>query len=114
MRSTSQLTGNATIGFTIAAQTCLEYADLKRSKLYLKVRIKHADGSSLKATEYVGPVNLFMQSLFGQVDVTIQNKLVTSTTTHYPYKSMIQTLLSYGSDAKKSQLTSQLWLKDIT
>lgn len=88
--------------------------DLKRSKLCLKVRIKHADGSSLKATEYVGPVNLFMQSLFGQVDVTIQNKLVTSTTTHYPYKSMIQTLLSYGTDTKKSQLTSQLWVKDIT
>ncbi|CAC5409973.1 unnamed protein product [Mytilus coruscus] len=50
----------------------------------------------------------------GQEDVTIQNKLVTSTTTHYPYKSMIQTLLSYGSDAKKSQLTTQLWIKDKT
>ena len=89
-------------------QKSLEYMDIKRSELYLKVRIKHADGWSLKTTEYVGPVNLFMQSLFGQVDVTIQIKLVTSTTTHYPDKSMIQTLLSYGTDAKKSQLTSQL------
>lgn len=113
-RSTSQLTGNAPIEFTIAAQNSLEYVDLKRSKLYLRVRIKHANGSFLKATEYVGPVNLFLQSLFSQVDVTIQNKLVTSTTTHYPYKSMIQTLLSYGSDAKKSQLTTQLWIKDKT
>jgi len=43
----------------------------------------------------------------------MQNKLVTSTT-HYPYKTMIQTLLSYGTDAKKSQLASQLWIKDVT
>ncbi|CAC5381014.1 unnamed protein product [Mytilus coruscus] len=85
-RSTSQLTGNAPIEFTIAAQNSLEYVDLKRSKLYLRVRIKHADGSFLKATEYVGPVNLFLQSLFSQVDVTIQKQ--------------------------KSQLTTQLWIKD--
>ncbi|CAC5392368.1 unnamed protein product [Mytilus coruscus] len=67
---------------------------------------------SLKPTEYVGPVNNFLHSMFSQIDVTLQNKLVTSTTTHYPYKAMIQTLLSYGSEAKKSQLTSQLWKKD--
>lgn len=42
----------------------------------------------------------------------MQGKLVTSTTSHYPYKTMIQTLLSYGSGAKTSQLTSQLWIKD--
>ncbi|CAC5383161.1 unnamed protein product [Mytilus coruscus] len=42
----------------------------------------------------------------------MQGKLVTSTTSHYPYKAMIQTLLSYGDEAKKSQLTSQLWEKD--
>jgi len=43
----------------------------------------------------------------------MQGKLVTSTTSHYPYKAMIQTLLSYGNGAKTSQLTSQLWEKDI-
>lgn len=111
-RSTSQLTGNSPIEFIIAAQNSLEYVDLKRSKVYVKARIKHADGSPLKSTEYVGPVNNFLHSMFSQVDVTIQNKLITSTTTHYPYKAVIQNMLSYGTDAKKSQLTSQLYLKD--
>ena len=83
-RSTSQLTGNAPIEFVIAAQNSLEYIDLKRSRLYVKARIKHADEHNLKATEYVGPVNNFLHSMFSQVDVTVQNKLVTSTTTHYP------------------------------
>jgi hypothetical protein len=52
--------------------------------------------------------------MFSQVDVTIQNKLITSTTTHYLYKAMIQNMLSYGTDAKKSQLSSQLYFKDKT
>lgn len=112
VRSTSQLIGNAPIEFTIAAQNSLEYIDLRKTQLWVKARIKHADGSSLKATEYVGPVNNMLHSMFSQVDITLQNKLVTSSTTHYPYKAMLQTLLSYGSDAKESQLSSQLWKKD--
>lgn len=113
-RSTSQLSGNAPIEFNIAAQNSLEYIDLKRSRLYVKARIKHANGDSLKPTEYVGPINNFLHSMFSQVDVTVQNKLITSTTTHYPYKAMIQNMLSYGTDAKQSQLTTQLYLKDKT
>lgn len=42
----------------------------------------------------------------------MQGKLVTSTTSNYPYKVMIQTLLSYGDGAKTSQLSSQFWEKD--
>jgi hypothetical protein len=108
-RSTSQLSGNEPIAFNIAAQNSLEYIDLKRSRLYLKARIKHANGNSLKSTECIGPFSNFLHSMFSQVDVTIQNKLITSTTTHYPYKAMSQNMLSYGTDAKKSQLTSQLY-----
>lgn len=111
-RSTSQLSGTAPIEFTIAANNSLEYIDLRKTRLWVKARIKHADGSNLKSTEYVGPVNNFLHSIISQVDLTLQNKLVTSTTTHYPYKSYITNLLSYESEAKDSQLTSQLWKKD--
>ena len=30
----------------------------------------------------------------------------------YPFRSYVETLLSYGAEAKKTQLTSQLWYKD--
>jgi hypothetical protein len=40
----AQLTGNSLIEFIIAAQNSLEYIDLKRSKIYVKAKIKHADG----------------------------------------------------------------------
>ncbi|MEW8546474.1 MAG: hypothetical protein AB2693_23395, partial [Candidatus Thiodiazotropha sp.] len=37
---------------------------------------------------------------------------VTSSTQYYAYKSYIQTLLKYGSSAKDSQLSTQIWIKD--
>ena len=112
VRSNSQLTGNI-IDMEITGKHDMEYVDLKRPTLYVKGKIAKGDGSKLETMDYVGPVNLFLQSMFYQVEVTMQGKLVTSTTNHYPYKAMIQTLLSYSNEAKASQLTSQLWKKDI-
>ena len=37
---------------------------------------------------------------------------MTSSTNTYPYRAMLETLLSYGGDAKKSQLTSAMYYKD--
>ncbi|CAG2245156.1 uncharacterized protein F54H12.2-like [Mytilus edulis] len=112
VRTNSQLSGNTPLEFNVSGQNGLEYVDLKRTKLYVKAKIKKADGSSLTETEYVGPVNLFLHAMFAQVDVTLQGKLISTATNQYPYKAMIQTLLSYGSDAKKTQLGAQLWKKD--
>lgn len=112
VRSNSQLTGNI-IDMEITGKHGMEYVDLKRSRLYVKAKIVKGDGKPLTSTEYVGPTNLFLQSMFSQVDVTMQGRLIASTTSHYPYKAMIQTLLSNGSEAKTSQLTSQLFLKDV-
>lgn len=112
VRSNSQLTGNI-IDMEITGKHGMEYVDLKRSRLYVKAKIVKGDGKPLAAAEYVGPVNLFLQSMFSQIDVTMQGRLVASTTNHYPYKAMIQTLLSNGGGAKTSQLTSQFFIKDI-
>ncbi|CAC5426310.1 unnamed protein product [Mytilus coruscus] len=112
MWSTAQLIGTATIELNIAAHNSLEYIDLRKTKLCVKARIKHVNGDSIKPTEYVVPINNFLHSINSQVDVTLQNKLMTSSTTHFSYKAMIQTLLYYESEAKESQLTSQLCHKN--
>lgn len=52
--------------------------------------------------EWITPVNLLLHSLFSQVEVSVHNKSITSSTTNYPYKAMIQTLLKYGNEAKQS------------
>ncbi|CAG2245962.1 unnamed protein product [Mytilus edulis] len=86
--------------------------DLKRSKLYVKLKVKKANGEDLQDGDTVGPVNLFLQSLWSQLDVYIQGQMVTSSNTYYPYKCMMKTLLQYGQDAKSTQLSSSLYLKD--
>ena len=75
-------------------------------------KITNADGTNLEAAAPVGPANLFLHSLFNQVDVSLKWKINTSSTPTYPFRAMIETLLSYGHDAKKSQLSSALYYKD--
>ena len=61
----------------------------------------------------MGPVNLFLQSLWRQVDVFLQQQAISpNVSTKYPYKAYIDTLLNYGMNAKETQLQSQLYYKD--
>ncbi|MEG7523508.1 MAG: hypothetical protein M3H12_10465 [Chromatiales bacterium] len=71
-----------------------------------------ASGADLDAADPMGPVNNWLHSLFSQVDVYLNGTLATPSTTTYPYRAYIDTLLSYGDDAKATQLTSQMWCKD--
>ncbi|XP_046567264.1 uncharacterized protein LOC124275685 [Haliotis rubra] len=89
-----------------------DYTDLTRTRLHVKVKVTQTDGTALAKDENVAPVNLFMQSLFSQVTVYLQNQLVSSTNNHYAYKSMMRALLGYGAEAKNTQLGTQLFARD--
>lgn len=69
-------------------------------------------GSGDAYLDPVGPVNNWLHSLFSQVDVYLNDTLVTPSTNTYPFRANIETALSYGTEANESQLTSQLWYKD--
>ena len=112
IQPTSTISEHSPILFDISGQNGMEYIDLMRSKMYVKLNVLHSDNSPLADAEDIAPVNLFLQSLFSQIDVSIQGKVLSSTSGYYPYKAYIQSLLRYGSDAKESQLTTQLWRKD--
>ena len=53
-----------------------------------------------------------LHSLFSQVNVSLNEKLGTPSKNTYAYRAYLETLLSYGQEAKSSQLTSALWYKD--
>ena len=80
--------------------------------LYVKARITRADGTNLAVDSSIGPSNLFLHSLFSQVDVSLNGTLITASTNTYAYRAMMETLLSYGEDAYRTQLTSGLFYKD--
>nr|XP_034317018.1 uncharacterized protein F54H12.2-like [Crassostrea gigas] len=95
----------------VASGSGAEYVDLKRSKLYVKARILKADGTALTSDEKTGIVNLPLQSMFSQMDVYLNNKLVPFNT-NYPWKAYFKTILFSGKDELNSQKQSELFYKE--
>ncbi|XP_055936853.1 uncharacterized protein F54H12.2-like [Argiope bruennichi] len=89
-----------------------EYLDLSQTLLQVKAKILKSDGKTLTTEDKVGPVNLFLHSLFSQVDVSLNGRNISSSNNTYAYRAMIETLLNHGLDSKTSQLTSELYYKD--
>ncbi|XP_050449695.1 uncharacterized protein F54H12.2-like [Cataglyphis hispanica] len=97
-----------------------EYLDLTHTMLSLRVRVEtsgdstgHVTGVGGSATtDNVGPVNHLLHSIFNQIDVYFNQKLVSPPNNAYAYRAYIEALLNYSSPAKTSHLTSCLWDAD--
>ena len=116
----SSLITNAPIEFQIGASDN-EYLDLQQSFLYLTCRITNGDGNLLTPpagaedppddATFVFPINYFFATQFKNVEIILGNTTVSSSDTLYPYRSYIETLLSYGNISNE-QLKSSLFSKD--
>lgn len=106
----SSITSSSPIEYQIVGTD--NYLDLAKTMIFLRLKITKADGTDLDDGEKVAPVNLFLQSLFKQVDLYLNGILITQSTGTYSYKSMMETLLNYGPSAKQSHLTGSLYYKD--
>jgi hypothetical protein len=76
-----------------------DYLDLANTYLCLSVKIKKQDGSDIDASSKVGPANLILHSLFSQVDVSLNDKLVSTPSDTYAYRAFYETLLNYSKSA---------------
>jgi len=89
-----------------------DYIDLANTQLYVRAEIVQANNQAIDNAQQVGPVNLLLHSLFSEVDLKLNDTLISSTNNTYAYRAYIETLLSYGPSAKNSQLTASLYYKD--
>jgi len=89
-----------------------DYIDLANTMLLVRAKIINMDGTDTVDADPVGPVNLWLHSLFSQVDIPLNGTQVTTSTNTYPYRAMIETLLSYNDDTKMSQLTASLFYEE--
>lgn len=106
----STLSDDAPIEFIVPGHGD-EYIDLAHTMIKVRAKIVKPDGTAT-ITDNVGPVNNFLHSIFNQVDVYFNQKVVTSPNNLYGYRAYIETLLNYGSDAKSSHLGMGLWSTD--
>jgi len=107
----STITDGAPIEFDVSSSG-EDYMDFANSYLLVRAKLQRANGDDMEDGDQVGPVNNFMHSMFSQIDVSLNGTLITSSTNTYPYRAYIENLLSYGPDAKESQLTACLFYKD--
>jgi len=73
-------------------------------KLYVRGKIIGADGEDLDASDFTAGTNNFLNSLFSQCSISLNGVNITPASELYPYRSYLETLLTYGSDNSNSHL----------
>lgn len=112
-RPARQITKGSTIEFLIAG-TSNNYLDLSKTRLRLKARILKENGDIINEP-LVGFVNLPLQSLFRQVDLSLQQQVVCPNVgSHYPHRAMIDVLLNTSEGQQETVLQSQCFHKDTS
>lgn len=91
-----------------------QYINLKQTYLHIKLKVVKADGTDMDIDDRAAPVNDILHSLWSHVEVLIQQKLINVSTNNYAYKALMETLLSYDTNAKNTRLQSEGFFKDTS
>ena len=104
--------------------TSMDYIDLRKSKLCLEFRLTKADGSPIvfelksdgslsENSDQVGPINYPLNTFFRQIDVSLNQKIVSPDVgVNHACKTIIDMLLKCSSDMIESQAQAGLFYKD--
>ncbi len=89
-----------------------EYTDLNNSHLRIRGKIIKSNGEDITAGAEVAPINNILHSAFSQVDVILNDVLVSPSNNLYAYKAYIEDILSHGYEAEQSHLTAAMYFKE--
>jgi len=78
----TNVAGDSPIEFDIYA-SCDDYTDFANSTLYIKAKHTTFAATNLAVAAPVGPVKLFLHSLFPQVNISLNGTLITQSTNTY-------------------------------
>lgn len=109
-RPVAAITSDSILEFNIPGSG-ENYIDLKRSYLHIKAKITRTNGASLLPDDDVTPCNLWAHSLWSQVDIMCNNRLIYNSGVHYGYKAMIETLFNARTH-NGSNLECEMFYKD--
>ena len=88
--------------------TGIQYTDLSKTELYIRIKIEGEDGSVFEQTDDKSALHIdqILHSMWGSVDIKLNQKLVSTSGTNYMYKALIGNLLNYNHNCKKFQMSS--------
>lgn len=107
---TSALQQGGVVEFFVPA-SMEDYLDLKNSKLLIRAQIVNDNNTHL-TNEVVAPVNNFLQSMWSNVELMINDRLVTHSNNVHGYVSLISHLIHDSEETLGSERQLQLNFKD--
>jgi len=81
-------------------------------KLYIRGNFISAPGKDVDFSDHTGVTNNLLHCLFSQCNVTLNGVNITQASDHYQYRSYLEILMKYGSDAAASHLSNTYWYLD--
>lgn len=102
----TSITDGASIEFDVSG-TGEDYLDLNNTMLHVKAKIVQEDGTTaIPADDVIAPVNYLLHAMFQQVEIYLNGTQISNSNSNYPYRAIIEALLSYGGDSKKTQMAA--------
>lgn len=110
---TSITESQSTIEFMIYGSES-EYLDLNDTFLYLALRVTTSDGKSLADAALVSPCNYFLNALFDDVTVSLNDTIIEGGNHLYPYKATIESIFGFNAETREIQLKTIGYAEDET
>ena len=110
-QSLTALRPNVPLEFYIPAST-EDYFDLLNSRLYICCKIITAAGAECTAAQIAAPVNDLLNSLWSNVELYLNDRLVSHSNNMHGYLSMISHLNHDSEESLESERSMRLIYKD--
>ncbi len=89
-----------------------DYIDLNNTLLFLRLKITRPKGGDIPDPAKVAIINYPGATIFSQVDVSLGDRLISQSSSTYPYRCIIESLINYSKDALESLFSAGLFFKD--
>lgn len=100
---TSISEAQSTIEFMIYGSET-EYLDLNDTFIYLGLRVTTSDGKTLADSAVTCPANYFLNALFDDITVSLNDTIIEGGNHLYAYKATIESIFGFNSDTREIQL----------
>ncbi|XP_073694091.1 uncharacterized protein F54H12.2-like [Garra rufa] len=107
----SAISESSPLEFFIAG-TGEDYIDLNNTLLFLRLKITKPNGGDIADTAKVGLINYPGATIFSQVDISLGDRLISQSSSTYPYRCIIESLINYSKDTLETLFSSGLFFKD--
>jgi hypothetical protein len=89
-----------------------QYTEMSQNFLFVTVNLTQGVGSDLTDDVKAVLFNNFLHSMFSEVSVYLNQKMITSNTNIYAFRAYLHSLINYNESAKNTQCQCALWFPD--